>query len=497
MGQVNKAKAIIDSKRTTILDVALLAVCLLFYLLFPLCDGPIWCVDSASYVTMDISREPLYPVFLAFAGGLAKPFGADSLMVTVILQSLLAGFAAWFAGLTIKRTKNQSIVLQLATIGFQFAVSLLCRFAAIRGSVYTDCIMTEGIGFSLFVLFTLELYLSVNTDRKRHFLWTFFLSFLLICLRKQMLITLLIMGIVFGWYYIVGRPMITKEALGARLRKFLCLLGMLAAVLTAAKLTDRIYNYIVRDAWIEHCHNSMGFLCTLLYCSDSEKDQDLFTDATMKELYLEIMSQADEQQILYPYAESGWLPVCEHFADSYDAIGYGIINPVVEGYIAGHFNLTQVEAALQYDEICGAMSRTLLRQSMMPMLQVCAYNIWRGFVNSIARAKPLLSFYALAAYACMGATAWYLAIQKKKTGGEHEQIKRQIEYSLSFTFIVIVSIAINSLVVGLTIFTQPRYMIYSMGFFYTAGCMLLYDSWHCYRLMRGSMPQKGTSGSGG
>ena len=66
---------------------------------------------------------------------------------------------------------------------------------------------------------------------------------------------------------------------------------MILGVLISCKLIDRVYNYSVRGAWIEHCHNSMGFLCTLLYSSDVEKDSQLFQDNTVKELYLEIMSQ--------------------------------------------------------------------------------------------------------------------------------------------------------------------------------------------------------------
>lgn len=472
----DKRNTFVNSKSVIILNGMLLAVSFLFYLMFPLCDGPIWCVDSASYVSMDISREPLYPTFLALMRKISVIFGGEgvveqgSLLLAVIVQSLLAGFVTWFAGLTIKRIKNQSIMLQFATMGFQFAVSLICRFGAIRGSAYTDCIMTEGLGFSLFVLFTLELYLYVKTEKKRYLAGTLLLSFLLISLRKQMLITLLIMVTVFFWYFIIRDK---------KFRKFFCLLGLLLGVFISCKLTDRVYNYVVRGEWIEHCHNSMGFLCTLLYSSDTEKDSTLFQDDTVKELYLEIMSQVDEQQLHYRYADQGWLAVCGHFADSYDAIGYGIINPVVEGYIEDNYSLSYIEAAQKYDEICGMMSRTLIRQSAMPMVQVYTYNIGRGFVNSIARATRVLCIYAVIAYIGMGILAGCL-VKLRKEG----IMRDEIQSSLSFAFIVMLEITINSLVVGVTIFTQPRYMIYSMGLFYTAGCMLLYDVWQYARMKR-------------
>lgn len=444
-------------------DLFLLGVCLLFYLLFPIFDGPVWCKDSLSYSGMDISREPLYPMFLALMKvQMGAEISESGMMAAVVVQSLIAGFATWYAGYMIKKTKNDSRILQFATIALQFAVSLLCRFAAIRSSVYIDCIMTEGLCLSLFVLFTVELYLCVITEKKRHIAAVMILSFLLFSIRKQMLITIIIMGAVFGWYYIIR---------SRRIRKFCALVLLMIAAMLAGKLLDRTYNYVVRGAWIEHCHNSMGFLCVLLYTSDVENDRNLFEDETLKTLYLDIMEQAEEEEILYDDAEEGWLPLAVHFADSYDAIGYGIINPVVEGYIGENFSYSEVEAALKYDEICDGMVRTLLRQKKGPLMQVWAYNIWRGFVNSIARATNLLSLYSLAVYLCVGALALYLTVQKKKLRAMEQQIGR----SLTFMFIVIIAIAVNSLTVGLTIFTQPRYMLYSMGLFYAACCMMLYD----------------------
>ena len=41
-------------------------LCVLFYTVFAIADGPVWCRDSASYATMGASREPGYPLFLLF-----------------------------------------------------------------------------------------------------------------------------------------------------------------------------------------------------------------------------------------------------------------------------------------------------------------------------------------------------------------------------------------------------------------------------------------------
>ena len=466
-------------------DYVLLAFCILFYLLFPILDGPVWCVDSNGYAIMHVSREPLYPTFLALCRVIARLFMTDYLMVAVFLQSILAGFSTWYLGYIVRRIKNQSRILQLSAILFQFAVTLLCRFAAGRGSAYTNSILTEGLGLSLFVLFSVQLFLFVQTEKKRYLLWTLFYSLLLICLRKQMMITLFIMAVVFIRYILIHHRSI---------RRFLVLLVMLFVVFMTSKVVDRTYQYMVRGVWMEHSGNSMGILCTLLYSSDVERDQALFEDETLKSLYLEIMQKADEQQILYRYAESGWLNVFIHYADSYDAIGYGIINPVLEEYISLNFDYSEMEAAMKYDEICGKMSRTLLLRHPMPIpfLKIYLYNTWTGLVNSIAREKRILSFYAAAAYFTTGMMAWYLMMQKKKLNGMIQQVTLQsgqsecavdhyreligqIDASLIFIFIVMAGIVMNALVVGIIIFAQSRYMIYGMGLFYTAECMMIYD----------------------
>lgn len=471
-------------------EYVVLGVCIVFYMIFPLMDGPVWCVDSREYVTMGITREPLYPCFLALCRGIAGILKADALMTAVVLQSLFAGIAAWYAGHVVRGVKNGSRILQAATVFFQFAVTLLCRFAANRKSAYTDCILTEGLGFSLFVFFILYLFLYVYRKEKKYLCLTLLCSFLLVSLRKQMMITLLIAGGVFLWYVLFKE----RKAL-----RFLCLCLMLFGVLLASRLYDRTYQYIVRGVWMEHSGNSMGILCTLLYSSDMERDRELFTDETVKGLYEQIMVQAREQELLYPFAGQGWLTISSHYADSYDAIGYGIINPVVEEYLRQNFQLSEAEAAMKYDEICGEMARTLFRQNKMPMLQVYVYNTAKGFVNSVAQANPVLCIYALAAYCFAGGAAWYLARQKRRmcremqwkavTAAAWDSYNRQIaqiEASLCFAFATLAGIAVNALVVGLFIFAQPRYMIYGMGLFYAAVCMMVYDIWNGFLALRGN-----------
>ena len=82
-----------------------LSACIIFYLIFALVDGPVICVDSQSYISMDITREPLYPAFLALLrmvpGATADFAGIPAyLYLAVYIQSIVWGFATWLLGKT-------------------------------------------------------------------------------------------------------------------------------------------------------------------------------------------------------------------------------------------------------------------------------------------------------------------------------------------------------------------------------------------------------------
>ena len=59
-------------------ELGLLAASLGFYLFFAFYDGPVWCKDSLSYATMDLTREPLYPTFLWI---FRRMFGEESYLI--------------------------------------------------------------------------------------------------------------------------------------------------------------------------------------------------------------------------------------------------------------------------------------------------------------------------------------------------------------------------------------------------------------------------------
>ena len=147
---------------------------LLFYMAYWIYDGAIWCADSMSYVVMYDSREPLYPTLLALFRHLipideSLPMEEQRYLFWVVgVQSILAALSVSVLVIylvrQLKLSKWMGYILMMIPLG----VSLLNRYAAKRGSMYSNCILTEGITISIFLLFIRFVYEYMITGSILH-----------------------------------------------------------------------------------------------------------------------------------------------------------------------------------------------------------------------------------------------------------------------------------------------------------------------------------------
>ena len=205
-----------------------LLLSLSFYLGFALADGPVLCVDTQSYLDMDYSREPLYPLFLAglraVFGTAPSRYGADIpryLVAAVLVQAVAMAVCVWYFVRVIGSTAVDARGEEWSSIGFRKAggtgnasagrsgeregfrtfllfsicwgVDLLNRFAARRGSMYMESIMTESFAIPLFLVFLACAYLFFRTHRPGRLIACTVLMFVLISLRKQMAVSAVIL----------------------------------------------------------------------------------------------------------------------------------------------------------------------------------------------------------------------------------------------------------------------------------------------------------------
>ena len=456
---------------------------MVFFIGIALIDGPVWCVDSNSYVGMEFSREPVYPLFLMGLrtfferlGVTAEPYALPAyLTMAVVLQSILWAVAIFRLGIYIfDVTKNvlaerKAKLLMILAVFFQVAVACLNRFMSKRGSMYSESIMTESLAMPLFVLFTILLLKSFEDYSIGNCIKLFLLATLICSVRKQMLIVVLMWGFCsFILHLFVKRY--------RSLKKFSYTVIFVVFTIVAVALFDRGYNQAIRGVFAPHTGNNTGGLCTVLYSSDLD-DAWMFDEEKelpeLKDLYIKIMTMCNEQELTFPYAPEGdWEAMASHYADGYDIIGYEIVIPVCEEYVKEHFpGLDDVQIRLMEDKVEGKLFKTLLKGQFVRTFKgeekelpyVFSANVAKAFVASVARntSSTLVSELLLLIYAVY--VALYILFA----------VRRGNESILLLGFVVMTGLAINAFVTGALIFPQPRYMTYSMGLFYLSMSTLI------------------------
>ncbi|MGN8707005.1 hypothetical protein ACTNE0_09285 [Bacillota bacterium HCP3S3_E9] len=513
------------------------------YIGFALIDGPVWCRDSNSYATMDYTREPVYPTFLWLMrklfgenmmvhgwdltdrlGGKAPAMEPLYLMAVIVVQSILAAVTVWLLSKLCYEISGKLRYAAAANL-VMWGVDLLNRFGAKRGSTYTQSIMTEGFGVSFYILFLLSLFQYLRQHRRMELgnevLWKRYLrlSVLMMVLcasqHKQLTVTLIIFAaaaisadlrLLIRYRSFVkkgnqaanqgGQQCCRKKETRKTALSWLC--RDAAALLFAGVLIfliGHVYNLTFHGVWSFHTGSADKIDSTLLY-TVTEEDAELFAsnekaapdDAdNLRELFLSIEEELAGQQLRYVDAPSGsWVELCSHYADSYDIIGFEVLDPLVDSYVRTNqpdLIPGSMEFAIATDQVCQSLEHVLIRQNPSRLLYLWINNVRKGFVNTVLRVSTVLNWASLVLWISY-LSALFLLIQREKhksgdsfrtsekNSCDAAEEKRCVD-TILLASLVLLGTLVNCMVVGAIIFPQTRYMIYNMGLFYTALILMM------------------------
>ena len=418
---------------------------LLIYLFFAFYDGAVICVDSPSYIEMNISREPLYPMFLAFLRFVFAGTGADFyLTAAAFLQSILAAVAAWSFSVFVGKKFRLHKVTPLLTLLLSFAVSLLCRFAAQRGSMYSNSILTEGIAISGYLLFFRWMMDYVLEPSRTKLLWCCVLVFLLVSTRKQMIFSLALL--ILCQLIVYGHKKQLPKGLGAA---FLCASG----ILLSCQLLDLGYNFALRGEAARHSGDTR-FITTMAFYTAQREDAAYIEDEAVQKLFEEIYDVCAEKGYLKNAAGKGWSDRVSHFGDYYDCIQIDTMWPMINAFAKERYGKDIVALNVYADEIMDTINFSVIPHNMSKILSTFADNFLSGLVTTVAQRNPILNWYSLLVYLLYIVLLIY-----------HIRVVKDQKIIL-FSLLTLISIILNVGLVSLVIFCQTRYTIYNMALFY-------------------------------
>ena len=436
-----------------------------FYILFYALDGVIICVDSPSYIRQYIFREPIYPSYLALMRVLFGTSEDIYLSYAVLFQCILTGVCTFCFVRFIERRFSLSLFHTLVVTFICLGVSLICRFLAGRGSMYSNCILTESICIPLFLLFTRFVTEYLIDGKKKALIFALIVSLILISTRKQMLITLILLA--FAIIYVrVTRFKSEGHIVKKLIRGAVTSLGLIFIVLAANKGIEYIYSYSLRDQVSSH-FNDNRFLTTVAFYTAEREDASLIGDTELEELFLEIYDLCDAESSMMHSAEGGILERADHFADHYDMIQIDHMWPIFEEFAGNKLNDPDPVTRETYvDEISNKIAMSILPKRIPRMIAVFACNMAKGLCNTIAKSGTLFVPFVIIIYLAFIFAIILLKHKNKNESGAYDP-------EIIFGTYALLSVMVNVITVSLLIFPQVRYTIYNMPVFYTALWILI------------------------
>lgn len=441
-------------KKEACVSLGLLCSALVFYLFFAFYDGAVICVDSPSYINMDLSREPLYPAFLALLRLTFRDGGDFYLTAAAFLQSILAAVAAWSLADFLRREFKLTALAGALVLAMPLATSLLCRFAAKRSSMYSNSILTEGIACSLFLIFVRYLLDYCFHQGRKSLLAACMISFLLIATRKQMYLSLILLLIVLVWIMLRTK----------RWRRGILSMALCAALILAGNAAfDCGYNYVVRGSAGEHSSDNR-FLATMVFYTANKEDAEAIADPVVRSLFEQIYDICEENGYVKSAAGQGWYARVTHFGDHYDNIQIDTMWPMIKAYVYENYEGSSMELEERVDALTQEIIDALLPYVWTGIAASFLDNFLSGLVTTVAQRTPVLILYSILIY-----LAYLLLL--------FGNIKREGLSRLSVLGIfTLISIAGNVAIVSAVIFCQTRYTIYNMPLFYISGLLLLVNA---------------------
>lgn len=426
------------------------AVCILFSLVWFFVDGIQVVADTPGYVNFALSREPVYPTLLLV---FRRLFGENHYFLWVgFFQCIFSGFAMWFFcdmlytkfGLK----KSQYFFCLLICIG----VCLLTRFGARRSAMYSLDIASEGVSIPLFFLFISFIFLYViDGYRIRYLSMTVILGLLLICTRKQMYITIPIMLYAFVVLFILKK---------INLKKLLFLFGVTILTFGLSVVMEMGYNKLVRDTAVRHSTDSSALLITTLYTADM-KDAINIEEETIKSLFQEIIKKRDTEELGYRDMPGGWRELSNHYANKFDAIAFGVVNPMFYAYLEKAGVTDEIQREIAFGEINDYMLSCIMPSNIIKIAKVFVANALSGFCNTVAKDTGIFMPIILGVYIIYIASILFLGRC------------REAEKEFIIGLVTLGCIVVNVIAVSVMIFAQSRYMIYNMPIFYCVGYIMI------------------------
>ena len=445
-------------KRIT--DLSILIVFTIFFGFLLITGEPLYLGDSYQHEMQFVTREPVYALLIQFLRWISPE---HHYQLVIIVQNILAIVTNTIFVCTMRRLLNLKWYLLPPFILILLAPHIMTPIASATGMVITNSLLSEGISYSLYLIFIMYLLKAVwsrtllGRDCVLAFVWAIIVSLV----RGQFMILILV------WFLAMGCIALLQK----KWKQAVVLLVMLAAAFAGRGLLVKTYNYCEQGLFVSTASGKAMSVANVLYVADRE-DGEAIEDEGLRSVFYEIYDRAYADELNYRFSPDGLLDRARHHEECHDSLNFDYFAIAAKEYVTETTGVTVENYQLmmvEVDKVAAAMMQELMPQVFGRYVYNYIAMVAMGLVRSVAVIHPVLNWYALTAYLLAIVLMIYVWVQK------HD--------SKAAPFMALVLLMIAGNVTGTSLMLQciSRYMLYNLPLFYLAGALLLIE---CYDILK-------------
>lgn len=410
--------------------------------------------DTESYVHLTIYREPLYQIYI----WICQQIGGDQYqIIAVIGQNILAVFANCMLYRYFTNKFQLNTLFSLGIMACLLAPHLLISIFSSSGMILGNAILTEGIAYSLYLLFFLYMVKFLGEERAkiRYALTALFIGILIVLTRTQLLSVLLMWTVIVSGFYLIKK-------------KWLYVIAPFFIVCLA---------FLFRSGFISVYENVVGngsdvgtgsttLATSFLYATD-ENTADQIKDPEVKALFLVLREQIEQGELSYEYAGDGIINKVYHHENSFDVIGFDVLNNKLEEQAQKITEIDGRDTIVVMNEMAMKLTKELFPIVAGNWLKIYVLVALGGMIRSISVLNSIFIWQAVLMYA--GSILLFVLLYKRKNKKENSVL-----FLLPAIYIMILG---NVMSTSITIMCLSRYMIYNMPLFYIVIIVMMWELW--------------------
>lgn len=495
-----------EKRQTDTLFYLSLFVLTLLIFLFVGSREPVLFDDSGAYMRVKVIEGvmPIYPLFLLVNQWL---FGMDGyLRVVIVEQALLAAFCiSWF----VREMKNR-FQLHYREGFLLLFLALLPYTIEMPQAMMTQCILTEGLAFSLFYLLMILFLRAIWEKSYKLLASSFGMVLILAMLRSQLQILFGVCGVLL--LYLLWNKS-SKKWIGFFAGVAGCvLIGILGVFLTAS--LSKCYNAFADDnmpiiqfqdperyrglleeqakqsAAQKETGNAaqkssaapaqespvLGAQYTSLIFSRGmyeadEADVQLFEDDMIRGLYQVLYAAADKEQQRYVYAQKG-LWMWKDIVGGIGSVGKTALYAGADYYREKYPQYKGADFNAHWNRSLQTIGLALIKEHFGRFLYHTLMMLPQAFICTVFfQIKPIyLLCHLVTLFLYLSALVLMIWGYADRTASDQ---------CAEFMALVLGSNLVMILIISMVFFGQQRYLVYNFGIFYMAYYVLVRELWKC------------------